>query len=104
MPPSEVITSAPANCESTNGTLHNLYTFAAFNALSFQITLGSPMVLFAKSLDASATTLGIIVGMLPFLVIFQIPASRYVDSIGYKRFVYTGWVARTFVVILMAMP
>ena len=34
----------------------NIYVFAVFNALSYQPVLGSPMVLFAKSLGASATT------------------------------------------------
>src|SRR5437773_6185344 len=71
--------------------LNNAFLFATFNALSFQIVIGSPMVLYAKSLDASATVLGIITGMMPLLVIFQIPAAHYVSRVGYKRFVYAGW-------------
>lgn len=86
---------------STNG-IANVYTFAGFNALSFQMVIGSPMILYAKSLDASATVLGIIAGMLPLLVIFQIPAARYVDVAGYKRFVLSGWSVRTFFVFLLA--
>mgnify|MGYP002128730596 CR=1 FL=1 len=34
------------------------FLFATFNALSFQVVLSSPMVLYAKSLGASATVLG----------------------------------------------
>ena len=49
------------------------------------------MVLYAKSLGASATVLGIIAGMMPLLVIFQIPAANYIDRVGFKRFVYAGW-------------
>jgi len=45
----------------------NAFLFATFNALSFQIVLSSPMVLYAKSLGASATILGVIAGMMPLL-------------------------------------
>jgi MFS family permease len=94
--------------EHTGGTgfpagLHNAFLFAVFNALSFQIVLGSPMVLYAKSLEASATVLGIITGMMPLLVIFQIPAANYIDRVGYKNFVYAGWGARVSVIFVMAL-
>ncbi|MCX6928633.1 MAG: hypothetical protein NT154_36290 [Verrucomicrobia bacterium] len=55
--------------------MHHAYLFSIFNAFSFQIVLNSPMVLYAKTLGASATVLGIIAGMMPLLVIFQIPAA-----------------------------
>jgi MFS family permease len=83
--------------------LGNAFSFAAFNALSFQIILGSPMVLYAKTLQASATVLGIIAGMMPLLVIFQIPAANYIDRIGYKKFVYGGWGIRVAFIFLMAL-
>lgn len=81
----------------------NIFAFAWFNAMAFQIILGSPMVLYAKSLDASATTLGIIAGMMPLMVILQIPAARYVDAVGYKRFVVSGWTVRSVFVALTAL-
>jgi len=63
------------NSTSTNQSLphglNNAYLFAMFNALSFQVVLASPMILYAKSLGASATVLGIIAGMMPLLVIFK---------------------------------
>lgn len=63
------------------------------------------MVLYAKSLGASATVLGIITGMMPLLVIFQIPAAQYVDRVGYKRFVYAGWGIRVcFIFVLTLVP
>ncbi|MBI3416892.1 MAG: MFS transporter [Verrucomicrobia bacterium] len=83
--------------------MNHAFSFAAFNALSFQIVLGSPMVLYAKSLDASATVLGIIAGMMPLLVIFQIPAANYVDRIGYKKFVYAGWGIRVAFIFVIAL-
>src|SRR5688500_8333308 len=85
------------------GGLQNAFFFACFNALSFQIVLGSPMVLYAKTLDASATVLGILAGMMPLLVIFQIPAANYVDRVGYKRFVFTGWGIRVGLIFLIAL-
>ena len=83
--------------------IQNAFLFAAFNALSFQIVLGSPMVLYAKSLGASATVLGIIAGMMPLLVISQIPAANYINRIGYKRFVYAGWGTRVLFIFAIAL-
>lgn len=83
--------------------ISNVFGFAAFNALSFQIVLGSPMILYAKTLDASATVLGIIAGMMPLLVIFQIPAAKHVSQVGYKKFVLGGWSIRVVFIFLMAL-
>jgi MFS family permease len=82
--------------------LQNAFLFAAFNALSFQIVLSSPMVLYARTLEASATVLGIIAGMMPLLVIFQIPAANYISRVGFKRFVYAGWGTRVLFIFGMA--
>src|SRR5437870_7117238 len=81
----------------------NAFVFATFNALSFQIILGSPMVLYARSLGASATVLGIITGMMPLLVIFQIPAANYIGRVGYKKFVYAGWGTRVMFIFAIAV-
>ncbi len=83
--------------------LENAFWFATFNALSYPIILNSPMILFAKSLNASATVLGIVAGMMPLLVIFQIPAASHIGRIGYKRFVYSGWGLRVVFIFLMAL-
>src|SRR6266581_7839561 len=100
--PTEVL-GAPAESVSFPAGLHNAFLFSLFNALSYQIVLSSPMVLYAKSLQASATVLGIIAGMMPLLVIFQIPAASYIDRVGYKRFVYGGWGVRVMFIFLMAL-
>ncbi len=83
--------------------IQNAFLFATFNALSFQIILSSPMVLFAKSLGANATVLGLIAGMMPMLVIFQIPAANYISRVGYKSFVYSGWGIRVLFIFAMAV-
>lgn len=83
--------------------LHNAYLFAWFNTLSYQIVLGSPMILYAKTLGASATVLGIIAGMMPLLVILQIPAAGHIAAIGYRRFVLGGWSIRVAFIFGMAL-
>jgi hypothetical protein len=83
--------------------LTNAYLFAALNALSFQMVLSSPMVLYARTLGASATVLGILAGMMPLLVIFQIPAASCINRIGYKRFVLGGWSVRVLFIFGMAL-
>jgi MFS family permease len=83
--------------------LHNAYLFSTFNAFSYQVVLNSPMVLYAKHLGASATVLGIIAGMMPLLVIFQIPAANHIPRVGFKRFVYAGWGTRVMFIFAMAL-
>ncbi len=97
--------TAPSSTVPTSSQfqLRHAYGFAVFNALSFQVVLGGPMVLYAKSLEASATILGIVAGMMPLLTITQIPAAAYLDRIGYKRFVVSGWTARIGFAFLMAL-
>src|ERR1035441_2837326 len=97
------VLSAPAERASFPPGLHNAYLFSTFNAFSYQIVLSSPMVLYAKTLGASATVLGIIAGMMPLLVIFQIPAANYIPRLGFKRFVYAGWGTRVMFIFAMAL-
>src|ERR1035437_10000780 len=95
--------TAPVERASFPLGLHNAYLFSTFNAFSYQIVLSSPMVLYAKTLSASATVLGIIAGMMPLLVIFQIPAASYIPRLGFKRFVYAGWGTRVMFIFAMAL-
>lgn len=105
---SQIQTSAPAAARDPGGGgfppgLQNAFLFATFNALSYQVVLSSPMVLFAKTLGASATVLGLIAGMMPLLVIFQIPAANYIPRVGFKRFVYAGWGIRVMFIFGMSL-
>src|SRR6266702_8771278 len=93
----------PAQKTSFPPGLHNAFLFSGFNALSYPLVLSSPMVLYARTLGASATVLGIIAGMMPLLVIFQIPAASYIARVGFKRFVYAGWGTRVMFVFAMAL-
>lgn len=80
-----------------------LYWFAGFNALSFQPVLAGPMILFAKALGASSTVLGILTGMMPVLVISQLPAARFVNRVGFRPFVLRGWSIRVGIIFLIAV-
>ena len=82
--------------------LRPAYWFAAFNALSFQVVLAGPMVLYAKTLGASATVLGAVTGMMPLLTISQIPAAAHIDRVGYRKFVIGGWTTRVVFIFMMA--
>lgn len=99
---SQSASTAPAGNTFPPG-MHHAFSFSAFNALSFQIVLGSPMILYARSLEASATVLGIIAGMMPLLVIFQIPAANHINRVGYRRFVLAGWSTRVLFIFGMAL-
>src|SRR5258708_20062099 len=100
--PLEVL-SATLETTSFPPGLHNAYLFATFNAFSYQIVVNSPMVLYGKTLGASATVLGSIAGMMPLLVIFQIPAASYIPRLGFKRFVFAGWGTRVMFIFAMAL-
>src|SRR5438132_12796924 len=100
---SKIVKPVAMETNSFPPSLHNAFLFSTFNALSFQLVLSSPMVLYAKTLGASATVLGIIVGMMPLLVIFQIPAANYIPRLGFKRFVYAGWGTRVLFIFVMAL-
>lgn len=80
----------------------NAWVFQVFNSISFTMVLGAPMLLYFKRLDASATILGMVVALSPLLNTLQIPAARYVERVGYKRFVLAGWTARCFCILAMA--
>ncbi|MFQ3671389.1 MAG: MFS transporter [Verrucomicrobiia bacterium] len=80
----------------------NAWVFQIFNSISFTMVLGAPILLYFKRLGASATILGIVLALSPLLNTLQIPAARYVERVGYKRFVVSGWTARCFLIVAMA--
>ena len=67
--------------------------------------MDSPIFLYAESLGASATIMGLIAGLTPLMVIFQIPAAAHVGRWGYRFFISTGWTVRLlFVLGLVFVP
>lgn len=83
----------------------NAHWFNLFNAVSFQIILGAPIILYAKSIGASSTVLGIIASFTPLMTVFQLPAAQFLGRYGYKQFVLMGWSLRTvFIFLVSAVP
>lgn len=83
--------------------IHNVYIYEVFNTASWSIVLGSPMLLFYQHLNATATLLAIAACLSPVLNILQIPAARFVEKVGYRRFVLSGWTTRSVFVVGMAI-
>jgi len=83
----------------------NAHWFNLFNAVSFQIILGAPIIVYAKSIGASSTVLGILASFTPLMTVFQLPAAQFLGRYGYKQFILMGWSLRTvFVFLVTAVP
>ncbi len=83
--------------------IQNVYIFDIFNTTSWSVVLGAPMLLFLQHLKATATVVAIAACLSPILNILQIPAARFVEQVGYRRFVLSGWTTRSFLVIGMTI-
>ena len=82
---------------------NNSYRFSLFNAVNFQITLGAPMVLYAKALGGSATTIGIVASLAPLMTVLQLPTAYFIPKVGYKGFVLSGWSVRALLLFVLAL-
>ena len=81
----------------------NSFRFSLYNAVNFQITLGAPMVLYAKALGGSATTIGIVASLAPLMTVLQLPTAYFIPKIGYKGFVLFGWTIRAALLFILAI-
>jgi MFS family permease len=81
----------------------NSFRFSLFNALNFQITLGAPMILYAKALGGSATTIGIVASLAPLMTVLQLPTAYFIPKVGYKGFVLSGMSARAVLLFVLAI-
>ena len=85
------------------GPLLNAFLFQVFNTSSFYLIMGLPMMLYFKKLGASATVLGVVAALGALMNIFQIPAARFVERIGYRKFVLRGWLSRSLMIGAVAL-
>ena len=85
------------------GPLLNAFLFQVFNTSSFYLIMGLPMMLYFKKMGASATVLGVVAALGALMNIFQIPAARFVERIGYRKFVLRGWVSRSLMIAGVAL-
>ena len=69
--------------------------FAFFNALSWQIGIGTPMVLFAEQLGASPFEVGLAYSFVFVLTPVQILSTALLPRFGYKAVMLGGWGTRS---------
>lgn len=65
--------------------------------------MGAPIILYAKSLGASSTVLGIIASFTPLMTVFQLPAAQHLERYGYREFILMGWSLRTVFIFVVAI-
>ena len=82
--------------------IHHAYWFQAFNAVSWQICLGSPLILFTRELGAPAVVLGLLAGLAPLTSVLQLLVAPSAERIGYRRLMLSGWTARVITLVLLA--
>lgn len=70
-------------------------SFAFFNAMTWQVALGTPMVLMAERLGASALTVGVAYSFVFLLTPVQVLSTALLPRYGYKRMMLSGWGTRS---------
>src|SRR3954466_4991813 len=76
-------------------------TFAFFNALAWQIGIGTPMVLFAEQLGATPFEVGLAYSFVFILTPVQIVSTALLPRFGFKALMLGGWRTRSF---FLAVP
>jgi len=69
--------------------------FNFFNAMTWQVALGTPMVLFAEKLGASAASVGAAYSFVFLLTPIQVLATSFLPRYGFKGMMLSGWGARS---------
>jgi hypothetical protein len=89
--------------EKLPDSIRNAYWFQAFNAVSWQIVLGSPLILFARELGAPAVVLGLLAGMAPLTSTLQLLVAPHAEHIGYRNLMVKGWTSRVVTLIFLTI-
>jgi MFS family permease len=74
--------------------------FSFFNAMTWQIAIGTPLVLFAEQLGASADQVGLAYSLVFLLTPVQILSTALLPRFGYKRLMLGGWGIRSFLLLV----
>ena len=68
--------------------------FAFYNALNWQVAIGTPTVLFMQQLGASSFEVGLVFAWTFLLTPVQVLATAFLPRLGFKRLTLAGWSAR----------
>lgn len=74
--------------------------FAFFNALTWQIATGTPLVLLAEQLGASPAQVGLAYSFVFLLTPVQILSTALLPRFGYKRLTLGGWGLRSYMLVV----
>jgi hypothetical protein len=77
------------------------YVFGFFNATTWQVAIGTPMVLFAERLGATPLQVGLAYSFVFLLTPIQVLSTSLLARYGYKRVMLAGWSARS---VFLAVP
>ncbi|WP_414664191.1 hypothetical protein [Horticoccus sp. 23ND18S-11] len=77
--------------------------FAFFNALAWQIGIGTPMVLFAEQLGATPFQVGLAYSFVFVLTPLQIVSTALLPRYGFKAVMLGGWRTRSFFLAVPAL-
>jgi MFS family permease len=69
--------------------------FGFFNAITWQIALGAPLVLLAEALGATAFQVGLIYSFLFLMAPVQVLSTALLPRLGYRKVMLLGWGARS---------
>lgn len=95
MPPPEGTESTSSVAVSPfKGPYTHLLRFSFFNASTFLIGLGTPLVLLASEIGASSFEVGLMYAFVFLLLPVQIIATAFLPYLGYKKQVILAWIAR----------
>lgn len=72
---------------------HGLH-FAFYNALNWQVAIGTPTVLFMQQLGANSFEVGLVFAWTFLLTPIQVLATAFLPRLGFKRLAMAGWSAR----------
>jgi MFS family permease len=85
------------------GLLRPGLVFSFFNAMGWQIAIGTPLVLFAEQLGAGPEKVGLAASMFFLLTPVQIVATALLPRYGYKGLMLGGWLIRSLLLLVPIM-
>ena len=78
---------------------HGLY-FSFFNALNWQVAIGTPTILFMQQLGADSFQVGLVYSWTFLLTPAQVLATAFLPHLGFKRLTLAGWSVRAWCLIV----
>jgi hypothetical protein len=74
--------------------------FAFYNTVTWQVALGTPLVLFAQQLGASSAQIGVLASLVLLLTPLQVFSTALLSRLGFKRLMLAGWGLRSLLLLI----